>query len=45
VLAPFRRRQSLVFNENHLPGQPARRVAFFDTLEPRDPAIALRPRF
>ena len=44
VFAPFRRRQRLAIDENHLPGQPARGVAFLDTLEPRDPAIALRPR-
>ena len=43
VFASLGRRQHLALDENHLPGQPARRIAFFDTLEPRDPAITLRP--
>jgi hypothetical protein len=44
VLASLRRPEQLPIDENHLPGQSARAVAFVDTLEPRDPAIALLPR-
>jgi len=44
VLARRGRRQFAAVDEHQLPAQPARRIAIFDTLEPRDPAITLRSR-
>jgi hypothetical protein len=36
--------EQLPVDEDHLAREPARAVTFVDTLESRDPAIALRPR-